>query len=82
MDNLRDDRSLIAKAWGWGYQAIAISLEMVVPAMLGLWVDRWLGTLPVILVLGAIVGMAAGMMHLVQFARRVGEQGKTSARKD
>lgn len=75
MDDRNDERSLLAKAWGWGYQTIAISLEMVVPALLGLGVDRWLGTLPLFVILGAIFGMVAGMVHLVQFARRIGDEG-------
>ncbi len=82
MDHEDDDRTLIAKAWGWGYQAVSISLEMVVPALLGLWIDRLLGMLPVFLILGAVFGMVAGMMHLVGFAKRVGEQGKKPSNHD
>ena len=67
-----DQRSMIAKAWGVGYQATSISLEMVVPGLIGLWVDRQVGTLPLFLILGVIFGMTAGMMHLVQFAKHVG----------
>ncbi len=82
MDDRNDERSLLAKAWGWGYQTIAISLEMVVPALLGLGVDRWLGTLPAGVILGAIFGMVAGMVHLVQFAKRIGEQENASKRRE
>ena len=82
MNHENDDRSLIAKAWGWGHQATAISLEMVLPSVLGLWIDRQLGTLPVCLILGAVFGVAAGMIHLLQFVRRVGEQGKIPSKRD
>ena len=64
---------MLAKAWAWGYQAMAISLEMVVPGILGLGIDRLVGTLPLFLILGVIFGMTVGMIHLVQFARRIGE---------
>lgn len=79
-----DQRSLIAKAWGWGYQAMSISLEMVVPALLGLWIDRLIGTLPLFLILGAAFGMIAGMVHLVQFAKHIGggNQQKPSPRQN
>jgi F0F1-type ATP synthase assembly protein I len=70
-----DDRSMMARGWSWGHQAMSISLEMVVPGLLGLWVDRQVGTLPLFLILGVIFGMTAGMIHLMQFARRINEQG-------
>ena len=76
-----DERSMMAKAWGWGSQAISISLEMVVPGMLGLWVDRVVGTLPLFLILGVLFGMTAGIIHLVQFAQRIGEE-ETRSRRD
>lgn len=82
MQNDNDDRSMIARAWGLGYQAMSISLEMVVPGLIGLWIDRGLGTLPLFLVLGVIFGMTAGMIHLVQFARRVGNEAKRSSSHD
>ncbi len=71
-----DDRSMVAQAWGWGYQVISISLEMVVPAILGLWIDRLIGTLPLLLILGAVFGMIAGMVHLLQFAQRLSKRGE------
>ncbi len=82
VQNDNDDRAMIAKAWGLGYQAMSISLEMVVPGVLGLWIDRWLGTLPLFLILGVIFGMTAGMIHLVQFARRIGEEAKKPSSRD
>lgn len=82
MANEDDERSLIAKAWGVGYQATSISLEMVVPGLVGLWVDRLVGTLPLFLILGVIFGMTAGMMHLVQFAKRVSGEKKPPSRPD
>ncbi len=47
---------------------MAISLEMVIPGLDGLWIDRQLGTVMVFLVLGVILGMTAGMVHLVRLA--------------
>jgi F0F1-type ATP synthase assembly protein I len=63
-----DDRSPVALAYGWAVRITAISLEMVVPGLIGLWVDRQLGTVMVFLVLGVIVGVTAGMFHLVRVA--------------
>ena len=75
-----DDRSMIARAWGWGYQATSISLEMVVPGLLGLGLDRLVGTLPLFLILGVVFGMTAGMIHLVKFAKLVGGEKEEGSR--
>lgn len=45
-----------------------IALEMVLPPVIGLWIDRQLGTVMVFLVLGAILGMTTGILHLVRLA--------------
>jgi F0F1-type ATP synthase assembly protein I len=42
---------------------------MVIPGILGYWVDRQLGTLMVFLVLGVVLGMASGMVHLIRFTK-------------
>ena len=42
---------------------------MVIPGILGYWVDRQLGTLMVFLVLGVILGMTTGLMHLIRFTK-------------
>lgn len=52
----------------------SIALEMVIPGLIGLWIDRTLGTVMVFLVGGVIFGMTAGIIHLVQFARRISEK--------
>lgn len=68
-----DDRSKIARAWGWGTQVISIAMEMVIPGVVGLWIDRLLGTVMAFLILGVVFGMTTGMIHLVQFAKRISE---------
>jgi F0F1-type ATP synthase assembly protein I len=76
-----DDRSRIARAWGWSSQLTSIALEMVLPGIVGLWIDRQLGSVMVFLILGVVFGMTAGMIHLVQFARRISEKER-QAEKD
>ena len=76
-----DQRSRIARAWGWSSQLTSIALEMVLPCIAGLWIDRQLGTVMVFLILGVVFGMTAGMIHLVQFARRISEKER-QAEKD
>jgi F0F1-type ATP synthase assembly protein I len=75
-----DDRSSLALAYGWAVRITTVSLEMVVPGLIGLWIDRKLGTVMVFLVLGVILGMTVGMLHLVRLAASV-ERGESSGRK-
>lgn len=64
--NPPDDRSPMARAFAWSSWVTAISLEMVVPGMIGFWVDLQLGTVMLFLVLGVILGMSVGVFQLVR----------------
>lgn len=48
---------------------MSIALETVVPLLLGLWLDRKLGTVLVFLVLGGALGMGLGLWHLVRLTK-------------
>jgi prepilin signal peptidase PulO-like enzyme (type II secretory pathway) len=64
-----DTRSPIAIAYAWAWRVITISLEMVIPGLMGIFIDRWLGWLPVVFtILGFGLGMTAGILHLMQIA--------------
>ena len=67
-----DDRSPMAIAIEWSSRLIAIGLEMALPAAGGYWLDLRIGTSPVFVILGAMLGFAAGMFHLLQIARQQG----------
>ncbi len=64
-----DNRAPWAVAWGWASLAISVALEMVLPGLLGYWIDRRLRTVMVFLVLGLALGMTAGLMHLIRIAK-------------
>jgi len=66
--NSPDDRSPLAEAAAWGSRVTTIALEMALPGLLGLWIDRQLGTVMLFLVLGVTLGMTVGMLHLVRMA--------------
>jgi ATP synthase protein I len=65
----RDDRSPLVLALEWTSRITTIALEMVLPCLVGFWLDQWLGTWVVLVVLGAIVGFAAGMWQLIQLSK-------------
>ncbi len=44
-------------------------MEMVVPIVAGYFLDQWLGTLPVFVIIGAVVGFVMGIRGLVALAK-------------
>ena len=77
-----DDRSSLAQAAQWSSRVTSISLEMVVPGLVGLWIDRQLGTVMVFLVLGMALGMTTAILHLVRLGSSVGQNGPSHNRAD
>ena len=55
-------------AVAWTSRITTVSLEMVLPPVIGWWIDQRLGTVLVFLVLGAILGLTTGIIHLVRMA--------------
>ncbi|MGL4554711.1 MAG: AtpZ/AtpI family protein [Gemmataceae bacterium] len=46
-----------------------VGVEMVAPAALGVWIDGRLGTSPWCVIVGAMLGLVGGMIHLVLLSR-------------
>lgn len=67
-----DDRSPESRGFGAGYAIVGAGLQFAVAILFFLWigrlVDRWLGTRPLFLLIGVLVGLGAGMYV---FIRRV-----------
>ena len=68
-----DDRSPMAVAYAWAWRVTTISMEMVIPGLVGLAVDRWLGSVVAFTILGFAAGMTLGIWHLV----KLGSPGST-----
>jgi len=62
----QDSRSSVSVGMDWGARATSIGLEFCVPAVLGHFADRWLNTGPWLTVVGAVLGMAIGMLHVLR----------------
>jgi len=58
--NQSDDRSLLAQAVGWASLATTVAAEMVVPILIGAWVDTRLGLKGLFAILGGVMGVTAG----------------------
>lgn len=63
------DRPWLAVAAEWTSRVTTVAGQMVLPALLGLWLDQLAGTVCLFLILGGILGFAAAMGQLVQWLR-------------
>ena len=60
-------RSVTAVAYEWASRIMTVSLEMVVPGLLGYWLlDQNLGTGGLFTMLGFGLGMTLGVWHLIK----------------
>jgi len=65
----QDDRSAISLAYAWATRVMVIAAEMVVPGIVGVWIDRKLGTLLVFALAGFALGITLAIMHLVRMTK-------------
>ena len=70
-DSVRDlhERSPYAVGYEWSVRISSIGLEMALPPTAGIWLDSRCGTLPLLTILGAVLGMTTAMTHLIQIAK-------------
>lgn len=61
-----DDRSLLARAAELASTVTTICVQMVVPVLLGYWLDLRLGTKAVFAILGGILGLSIGLWSLLR----------------
>jgi F0F1-type ATP synthase assembly protein I len=63
------ERPWLAVAAEWTSRVTTVAGQMVLPPLVGLWLDRLAGTVCLFLILGALLGFAAGMIQLVHWMR-------------
>ena len=49
-----------------------VGMEMVVPIVGGILLDRWLDWTPWLTIVGAVFGLVGGMIHLLAILKNVG----------
>ena len=69
MQDSNEDRSAMAVAMAWASQITAISVEMVLPGLGGLWLDRKFNTTPLLTLLGFALGLTAAIWHLIRITK-------------
>ncbi len=62
-------RSNLSEGMEWASRISTVGLEFALPPLAGVGLDRWWGTSPWATVIGAVLGFAVGMMHLLRVAR-------------
>ena len=77
-----DDRSPLAIAHHWAARIITVALEMVVPGLLGYWLDQWLGLKGIFILVGFGAGLYRGMRHLLQMTRSESRRSPRSPSKE
>ena len=59
----------MAKATAAASRAMTVALEMVLPGVLGLWIDEQLGTRILFMVLGFTFGLTLAIWHLLKMTK-------------
>jgi F0F1-type ATP synthase assembly protein I len=70
-----DDRSPTAKAMSIASQITTVGLVAVMPIVMGRWVDNWLATKPIFILIGVVLGFVAAGFQLMRLVRSL-NQGK------
>ncbi len=65
-----DDRAPLAVGYAWAARITGIGLEFVIPILIGVWLDRKLGTVIVFLFAGLLVGMGIGFVRLREIIKQ------------
>jgi F0F1-type ATP synthase assembly protein I len=65
-----DDRSPMAIAFEWSAVIMTISAEMVVPGLIGYWLDQRFGTRALFLLLGFAIGGILAALALMRIASK------------
>lgn len=73
----RNDYSPFVLAIEWSSRITTIALEMVVPTLLGYWLDRRLGSGVVFLLVGVVVGFSVALLSLLRLARSSRDDDRT-----
>ena len=72
-----DDRSVLAKAYDWALRIMAVSLVMVLPGIVGYWIDTKLRTVCLFLVVGLGLGSFAALRLLMRIVEQSDPRNET-----
>lgn len=70
------------KEMGRLYALGQVGMEMVVPVLIGLALDHWLGWGPWATVTGAVLGFVVGMLHLIHLLGQDGDSNSSRKKRE
>lgn len=70
MVDSNDDRSKVAIGYQWACRITGVCLQMVIPLLMGYYLDQRLGIVPVLTLLGLAFGMWLGGMGLLRIVKQ------------
>src|SRR5205823_14847216 len=71
-----------ARELGYYFSLAQVGLEMVVPVVVGLLLDHYLGWRPWGVVVGAVLGLVTGLTHLITMTDRRQDSDPGASRRD
>lgn len=77
MKSHEDGRSPLAIGYAWATRVSTIGFTIVIPTLLGVWLDHKLGTLVLFLILGTLLGMGIGFLSLMRIVKEESAKNKT-----
>ena len=75
-----DDRSPTAKALSKVTEITTISLMMIIPAIIGYFVDQYFGTVILFTAIGLVIGMGSAIWKLIAFVSTQDKTDEATAR--
>jgi F0F1-type ATP synthase assembly protein I len=63
-----------ADLYQWSARISGIAFGMVIPPIIGIWLDQYCGTGALFVILGAIFGMVGGFWQLIKIAQTVSKE--------
>lgn len=76
-----DDRSPTAKALSKVTEITTISLMMIIPAIIGYFIDQYFGTVILFTAIGLVMGIGAAIWQLIAFVSSQKQLSSSAARK-
>ncbi len=64
-----EPQSPLSAGMAWASRVSTLGLEFALPAILGDYLDRKMGTKPAGLLIGMVAGFSVGMFHILRIAR-------------